>query len=195
MAHYDPNDPRYNQAEEMARTTAEPHRPRTDPTADSTAYDQNTYVEPVAGRASPIPLIIGILAALALAYFVLDRFMTREAEQAEPSVTTSQPAPVAPAPAPVEPAPAPVEPTPGQTVEGAMQDAGRSLEQGAAETGAAVDNALVEAGAALDGAAQATGDAVEDAAAAVGEAAQNAADAISNGVNNTTTQPAPAPSN
>lgn len=191
MAHYDPNDPRYNQAEEMARTTAEPHRPRTDPTADSTGYDQNTYVEPVAGRASPVPLIIGVLAALALAYFVLDRFMTREAEQAEPAVTTSQPAPVEPAP--VEPAP--VEPTPGETVEGAMQDAGRSLEQGAAETGAAVDNALGEAGAALEGAAQATGDAVQDAATAIGEAAQNAADAISEGVDNTTTQPAPAPSN
>ena len=50
MANYDPNDPN--------KTTV-----------------RETYVEPVEKRSSPLPLIIGILLALALAYFVLTRFM------------------------------------------------------------------------------------------------------------------------
>lgn len=53
MANYDPNDPQ---------------RPAGKP---------ETYVEPVERRASPLPLIIGILLALAIAYFVLQYFMGR----------------------------------------------------------------------------------------------------------------------
>ena len=55
---YDPNDPN--------RTTpSDPARPAA-PTPGKEAY-----VEPVATRSSPLPLIIGVLLALALAYFVL----------------------------------------------------------------------------------------------------------------------------
>ena len=51
MANYDPNDPRRTDA-------TDPHRPST----------SERHVEPVARRASPLPLIIGILLALAIAY-------------------------------------------------------------------------------------------------------------------------------
>ena len=61
---YDPNNPN--------RGATDPHRP-VDP-SDRTVVTE-TYVEPVERSASPLPLIIGILLALALAYFVLQRFM------------------------------------------------------------------------------------------------------------------------
>src|SRR5699024_4903278 len=57
----DPNDPART---EPSGTTPEGGRPASD-----------IYVEPVETRSSPLPLIIGILVALALAYFVLSRFM------------------------------------------------------------------------------------------------------------------------
>ena len=56
---YDPNDPK-----------------RTDPVDRDPAAPKETYVEPVERRSSALPLIIGVLLALALAYFVLQRFMT-----------------------------------------------------------------------------------------------------------------------
>ena len=58
MANYDPNDPRRTDA-------TDPHRP-VDPSGRSTVVTE-TYVEPVEKKASPLPLIIGILLALALA--------------------------------------------------------------------------------------------------------------------------------
>ena len=56
MANYDPNDPRRTDA-------TDPHRP-VDPSGRSTVVTE-TYVEPVEKKASPLPLIIGILLALA----------------------------------------------------------------------------------------------------------------------------------
>src|SRR5690606_38550317 len=53
MAHYDPNDPKRTEGIDPQRPAAAPE----------------TYVEPVERRASPLPLIIGILLALAIAYF------------------------------------------------------------------------------------------------------------------------------
>ena len=67
MANYDPNDPN--------KTTV-----------------RETYVEPVEKRSSPLPLIIGILLALALAYFVLTRFMGND-----DTVAVEEPAATAPA--------------------------------------------------------------------------------------------------
>jgi len=65
MANYDPNDPN--------KTTV-----------------RETYVEPVEKRSSPLPLIIGILLALALAYFVLTRFMGSDDTAAvEPPAATA----------------------------------------------------------------------------------------------------------
>ena len=57
MANYDPNDPRRTDA-------TDPHRP-VDPSGRNTVVTE-TYVEPVEKKASPLPLIIGILLALAL---------------------------------------------------------------------------------------------------------------------------------
>ena len=54
MANYDPNDPRRTDA-------TDPHRP-VDPSGRSTVVTE-TYVEPVEKKASPLPLIIGILLA------------------------------------------------------------------------------------------------------------------------------------
>ncbi len=70
MANYDPNDPRRTDA-------TDPHRPSA----------PERRVEPVERRASPLPLIIGILLALAIAYFVLQYFMGRD----EAATTTSEP--------------------------------------------------------------------------------------------------------
>jgi hypothetical protein len=71
MANYDPND--------SQRQAGKPE----------------TYVEPVARRASPLPLIIGILLALAIAYFVLQYFMGRHEVATtgeDAAVTTTVPA-------------------------------------------------------------------------------------------------------
>ncbi|MEF9604424.1 hypothetical protein O4J55_19590, partial [Paracoccus sp. PXZ] len=79
MAHYDPNDPKRTEGTDPQRPTGAPE----------------TYVEPVERRASPLPLIIGILLALAIAYFVLQYFMgsdegaTTTGEDA--AVTTTEP--------------------------------------------------------------------------------------------------------
>ena len=74
MANYDPNDPRRTDA-------TDPHR----------SAAPETYVEPVERRASPLPLIIGILLALAIAYFVLQYFMNRNEVTTgdEPAATTT----------------------------------------------------------------------------------------------------------
>lgn len=69
----DPNDPN--------RVTS----PRTD--------RKETYVEPVERKSSALPLIIGVLLALALAYFVLTRFMgedTTVVEDDAPAITTTE---------------------------------------------------------------------------------------------------------
>ncbi|MCJ1902380.1 hypothetical protein MR829_18655, partial [Paracoccus versutus] len=79
MAHYDPNDPKRTEG-------TDPQRP---------AAAQETYVEPVERRASPLPLIIGILLALAIAYFVLQYFMGRDEGATtgeDAAVTTTEPA-------------------------------------------------------------------------------------------------------
>ena len=57
MANYDPNDPRRTDA-------TDPHRP-VDPSGRSTVVTE-TYVEPVEKKASPLPLIIGILCGVAM---------------------------------------------------------------------------------------------------------------------------------
>lgn len=65
---YDPNDP---------------NRPTT-----GTRDHKETYVEPVERRSSALPLIIGVLLALALAYFVLQRFMADDTVAVEGDTTT-----------------------------------------------------------------------------------------------------------
>ena len=79
MAHYDPNDPRRTDA-------TDPHRP-VDPSGRSTVVTE-TYVEPVEKKASPLPLIIGILLALALAWWLLSTFMGGDTET---TTTTTEP--------------------------------------------------------------------------------------------------------
>ena len=64
---YDPNDP--NRV-----------KPGTTP--------KETYVEPVERKSSALPLIIGVLLALALAYFVLQRFMADDTTVVEGDTTT-----------------------------------------------------------------------------------------------------------
>lgn len=68
---YDPNDPK-----------------RTNPVDSDPATPKEAYVEPVERRSSPLPLIIGVLLALALAYFVLQRFMTDDTVAVEGDTTT-----------------------------------------------------------------------------------------------------------
>lgn len=81
MANYDPNDPRRTDA-------TDPHRP-VDPSGRNTVVTE-TYVEPVEKKASPLPLIIGILLALALAWWLLSRFMgDDEVVVTEPAETTT----------------------------------------------------------------------------------------------------------
>ncbi|MDN5568828.1 MAG: hypothetical protein L0G27_08825, partial [Paracoccus sp. (in: a-proteobacteria)] len=65
---YDPNDP---------------NRPK-----PGTPDHKETYVEPVERKSSALPLIIGVLLALALAYFVLQRFMTDDTVTVEGDTTT-----------------------------------------------------------------------------------------------------------
>lgn len=79
MANYDPNDPRRTDA-------TDPHRP-VDPAGRTTAVNE-TYVEPVEKKASPLPLIIGILLALALAWWLLSNFMGSDADTAGDTTTT-----------------------------------------------------------------------------------------------------------
>ena len=81
MANYDPNDPRRTDA-------TDPHRP-VDPSGRNTVVTE-TYVEPVEKKASPLPLIIGILLALALAWWLLSSFMGNdEAVDTETATTTT----------------------------------------------------------------------------------------------------------
>ena len=82
MANYDPNDPRRTDA-------TDPHRP-VDPSGRNTVVTE-TYVEPVEKKASPLPLIIGILLALALAWWLLSSFMgnNEEVVDTETSTTTT----------------------------------------------------------------------------------------------------------
>src|SRR5690606_2527978 len=80
MANYDPNDPRRTDA-------TDPHRP-VDPAGRSTAVNE-TYVEPVEKNASPLPLIIGILLALALAWWLLSNFMGNDTDTAGDTTTTT----------------------------------------------------------------------------------------------------------
>ncbi len=81
MANYDPNDPRRTDA-------TDPHRP-VDPSGRNTVVTE-TYVEPVEKKASPLPLIIGILLALALAWWLLSTFMGNdEVVVTEPATTST----------------------------------------------------------------------------------------------------------
>ena len=75
MSNIDPNDP--NRVDPV-----DPARP---------GQVNQTYVAPVEKRASPLPLIIGILLALAIAYFVLQYFMNRNEVTTgdEPAATTT----------------------------------------------------------------------------------------------------------
>ncbi|MGV3694544.1 MAG: hypothetical protein ACO1OA_08485, partial [Paracoccus marcusii] len=118
---YDPNDP--NRV-----------KPGTTP--------KETYVEPVERKSSALPLIIGVLLALALAYFVLQRFMADDTTVVEgdtTTVTTTEPAPeTTTAPAVVE------EP---------------EVDAAASEAEAAADNAAAEAEAAAESASEAADDA------------------------------------
>ena len=83
MAHYDPNDPRRTDA-------TDPHRP-VDPSGRTTVTE--TYVEPVEKKASPLPLIIGILVALALAWWLLSTFMKKDHVVTDTKSTTTTTAP------------------------------------------------------------------------------------------------------
>ena len=111
MANYDPNDPRRTDA-------TDPHR----------SAAPETYVEPVERRASPLPLIIGILLALAIAYFVMQYFMGRD----EAATTTSQePAVTTTAPAETTTAPATTTAAPVAEAETAVQGAATAVENAA----------------------------------------------------------------
>ena len=84
MANYDPNDPRRTDA-------TDPHRP-VDPSGRTTVVTE-TYVEPVEKKASPLPLIIGILLALALAWWLLSTFMGKDEVVTTDTTTTTTTAP------------------------------------------------------------------------------------------------------
>ena len=72
---YDPNDPNRTRPVDPARTA--------DPLVSN-----ETYVEPVERRSSALPLIIGVLLALALAYFVLQRFTGDDTVAVDGDTTT-----------------------------------------------------------------------------------------------------------
>ena len=78
---YDPNDPK-----------------RTDPIPPKVDVTE-VYVEPVEQRSSPLPLIIGILLALAVAYFVLQYFMKKDVVVDDPAAATAPAATESTAPA------------------------------------------------------------------------------------------------
>src|SRR5699024_4184867 len=127
----------------------DPHRP-VDPSGRNTVVTE-TYVEPVEKKASPLPLIIGILLALALAWWLLSSFMgdDKTGEAGTTTTTTTTPAPAM--------APATATTTDTTVVE----------ETVTTEPEAAADAAADAAGAA----AQDAGEAAQDAAAATGAAA------------------------
>lgn len=123
---YDPNDPaRSNPAE----------TPPADPAGDPTGAPR-PYVAPVERPSSSLPLIIGVLLALAVAYFVVQYFLNKDvAAGDDPAVVTAPETAVPDATPPavvIEEAPA----TTGETVGGAASDA---AERAADETHEAVD--------------------------------------------------------
>ncbi|WP_233490546.1 hypothetical protein [Paracoccus sediminilitoris] len=155
---YDPNDP---------------NRPK-----PGTPDHKETYVEPVERKSSALPLIIGVLLALALAYFVLQRFMTDDTVTVEgdtTTVTTTENAD------PTEPeAPAVVtEPVaePESDAAAVETEAEAEADQAAADAEAAADDAAAAADDAAEDAGAAAETATEDAAAAAESAAESAADA------------------
>lgn len=101
------------------------------------------YVEPVERRSSPLPLIVGILLALAVAYFVLQYFMKQDGVTVvEPAaVTTPAPNSAAPdtsssttAPAVVEGAPAASTPD-ATTPDATTPDAPAAVGSGSSASG------------------------------------------------------------
>ena len=140
MANYDPNDPRRTDA-------TDPHRPN---------VKVETHVEPVERRASPLPLIIGILLALAIVYFVLQYFMARDEAATttgeEPAaVTTTAPAETtteAPAAATDAPVAAPAEAA-AESAANAASDAATAAENAASDAATAAENAAEAAGQAV----------------------------------------------
>ena len=106
---YDPNDPK-----------------RTDPVDRDPAAPKETYVEPVERRSSALPLIIGVLLALALAYFVLQRFMTDDTVAVEgdtTTVTTTTDVPAADTTTATDPVAAPADQTAGTETQSAADNA------------------------------------------------------------------------
>ena len=166
MANYDPNDPRRTDA-------TDPHRP-VDPAGRTTAVNE-TYVEPVEKKASPLPLIIGILLALALAWWLLSNFMGNDADTAgdtTTTITTPEPdtttAPPVTTPEPAETVTPDVDTTvpdttvPDATVEEPVTTVPDAAPDAATEADAAAteaEAAATEAEAAADEAADAAADA------------------------------------
>lgn len=152
---HDPNDP----------TRTRPVDPVTPRDTHNTTHN-TTYVEPVEKRSSALPLIIGVLLALALAYFVLQQFTGDDDTVAVDGDTT--------------------------TVTTTDAPAATAADTAADEAEAAA----VEAETAAENAADATEDAAEDAAAAAGAAADAAGEAVDDAITvdeaPATTAPAPA---
>lgn len=131
---------------------------------------RETYVEPVEKRPSPVPLIIGIILALAVAYFVVQRFTG-----SEPAVIDTPPAaevveePAATPPNAVEDAVGLPDETPAEVpAETPAEEATDAAEDAAAAASDAADAAA--------SAAEEAADAVADEADALGDAAATAAE-------------------
>lgn len=149
---YDPNDPN--------RSTPTGPQPTIDPNDRKSPVE--IHVDPVERSSSPLPLIIGILLALAVAYFVVQYFMT-----SGDAVTDDPAAVTAPAVAPdAVPAPA--------------ADNAAEAEAAAERAVDAAEDAAADAQQALEAGADAAVDAANEAADAVRDAADNVGDAIEN---------------
>ncbi|RJE80054.1 hypothetical protein [Paracoccus sp. JM45] len=153
---YDPNDP---------------NRPQPGATDH-----KETYVEPVERKSSALPLIIGVLLALALAYFVLQRFMTDDTVAVDGDTTTVTTTENADPTEPEAPAVV-VEPAAEEAADEAAVEAEVEADNAAADAEAAAEDAAAAADTAADNAESTADTATEDAAAAASDAADSAAEA------------------
>ncbi|WP_347266335.1 hypothetical protein [Paracoccus sp. (in: a-proteobacteria)] len=170
MAHYDPNDPKRTES-------SDPHRPA----------GSQPATDPAQLRASPLPLVIGVLLALAVAYFALQYFMAGNqvgTTGEDAAVTTTAPADAGSEPQ--EGAAAPLEKArdAARAVVGQAADAaGEAARAGAAAVTTAVTETSEAAGAAAERAAEAVGAAAGKASDAAGAALQGAGEAARDAVN------------
>lgn len=172
---YDPNDPK-----------------RTNPVQNDPAAPKETYVEPVERRSSPLPLIIGVLLALALAYFVMQRFMTDDTVAVEGDTTTVTTTEDAPADVPAAEVTGETAATEAEAAaENAAAEAEAAAESAADATEAAVGDAVTttegvaeEAATATENAADSAASEAEAAADSAATAAENAADAVGEAMEN-----------